>query len=95
MHRAYEIADQLTKNDINAAEIPAVSKEEAASDVWEKKDSKKSSGKKETPGQLSLFGAAESDYSEVIETLKNVDISQMTPISDMNKLYELQEMLKK
>ena len=35
------------------------------------------------------------DYSELIEALKAIDISQMTPMSAMNKLYELQEMLKK
>ena len=53
------------------------------------------SGKTETPGQLSLFGTSDADYSDVIEVLMGIDISQMTPMSAMNKLYELQEMLKK
>ena len=62
-------------------------------DVWERKATKKTA-KKDTPGQLSLFGVPECDYSDIIEALKSVDISQMTPMSAMNKLYELQEMLK-
>ena len=32
---------------------------------------------------------------ETVAALKGIDISQMTPMSAMNKLYELQEMLKK
>jgi len=87
LKRAYEIADQLTENDINASNISIAEKKEKSSNV-------KKSGKTETPGQLSLFGAPEDDYSNVIEALKGIDISQMTPLSAMNKLYELQEMLK-
>ena len=56
--------------------------------------SNKKSGKSETPGQISLFGAENTDYTEIIEALKSIDISQMTPMSAMNKLFELQEMLK-
>ena len=93
LKRAYEIADQLTENDINASNISTVEKYEKVSEVSETKSTKKS-GKTETPGQLSLFGVPSDDYSEVIEALKGIDISQMTPMSAMNKLYELQEMLK-
>jgi len=89
LRRAYEIADQLTQNDINTSDISTVAKREPSEGKTEKK-----SGKKETPGQLSLFGAQEADYSEVIDVLKAIDISQMTPMGAMNKLYELQEMLK-
>ncbi len=87
LKRAYEIADQLTENDINASNISFAEKKEKVINV-------KKSGKTETPGQLSLFGVPSDDYSEVIEALKGIDISQMTPMSAMNKLYELQEMLK-
>ena len=92
LHRAYEIADQLTKNDISTSEITSVQKE--TDKLKEKKLSQKTD-KKDTPGQLSLFGEPSEDYSELIEALKAIDISQMTPMSAMNKLYELQEMLKK
>ena len=87
LKRAYEIANQLTENDINASNISFAEKKEKITNV-------KKSGKTETPGQLSLFGVSENDYSDVIEALKGIDISQMTPLSAMNKLYELQEMLK-
>ena len=93
LRRAYEIADQLTENDINAAGISVAQKHTKPSEEKEAKCSKKS-GKTETPGQLSLFGADSTDYSDIIEVLKSIDISQMTPMSAMNKLYELQEMLK-
>lgn len=98
LRRAYEIADQLTENDINTAGVfkettAKLSAAEESVDAWERKSTKKS-GKKETPGQLSLFGEAENDYSEVVNALKCIDISQMTPMAAMNKLYELQEMLK-
>jgi len=98
LRRAYEIADQLTENDINTAGVfketaAKLSATEESVDAWERKSTKKS-GKKETPGQLSLFGEAENDYSEVVNALKCIDISQMTPMAAMNKLYELQEMLK-
>ena len=99
LRRAYEIADRLTQNDINASNVlrenitdDAMAQEEPV-DVWERKATKKTA-KKDTPGQLSLVGVPECDYSEIIEAVKSVDISQMTPMSAMNKLYELQEMLK-
>jgi len=93
LHRAYEIAEQLTENDINASEISVAGKKAKTLEEKETKNSKKS-GKTETPGQISLFGAESMDYSDIIETLKSIDISQMTPMNAMNKLYELQEMLK-
>ena len=96
LKRAYEIADQLTQNDINASNVlreAAPAAEDVSTD--QKVSNKRSAGKKDTPGQLSLFGALENEYFEVIEALRSVDISQMTPMNAMNTLYELQEMLKK
>ena len=102
LRRAYEIADQLTQNDINASHVlretaagyTAVQEQELTDSPAKKTVKKSAIGKKDTPGQLSLFGVDENDYADIIEALKSVDISQMTPMSAMNKLYELQEMLK-
>ncbi|MBP3608871.1 MAG: DNA mismatch repair protein MutS [Lachnospiraceae bacterium] len=61
----------------------------------EKKPAKKvSQGKNYLPGQLSLFAEPEEDYSEVIAALRSVEISRMTPLEALNRLYALQEMLK-
>ena len=61
----------------------------------EKKPAKKvSQGKNYLPGQLSLFTELEEDYSEVIAALRSVEISRMTPLEALNRLYALQEMLK-
>ena len=61
----------------------------------EKKPAKKvSQGKNYLPGQLSLFTEPEEDYSEVIAALRSVEISRMTPLEALNRLYALQEMLK-
>ena len=102
LRRAYDIAEQLTKNDINTSTVLRETQNEtggpcltaAKEAVSEALVRKASSGKKETPGQLSLFDSQESEHTEVIEALKAVDISQMTPLSALNKLYELQQMLK-
>ena len=80
LKRAREIADQLTDNDINV-QAPVIQ-------IKETKPVKQ----KETTGQLSLFD--EPDYSDVIEELKRLDISKVTPIDALNKLYALQEKIK-
>ena len=91
LQRAYEIADQLAQNDINTSGISVAQKE--------KKCTKKNDAK-DTPGQLSLFEETEEDIpdktkcSEAMDILKSIDISRITPIAALNKLYELQEMLK-
>ncbi|MBO5199591.1 MAG: DNA mismatch repair protein MutS [Lachnospiraceae bacterium] len=64
-----------------------------SSELLREKEPELSSGKKkkkpaEDPGQLSFF--APFDYEEVIETLKNVDLSRMRPIEALNLLDELQ-----
>ena len=80
LKRAREIADQLSDSDINV-QAPTVA-------IKDTKPSKQ----KETVGQLSLFDAP--DYSAVIEEIKALDISKVTPIDALNKLYALQEKLK-
>ena len=63
----------------------------------------KNIGKKRTeeaePVQISLFDtmgmvAEQPKKSEVEETLKKLDISNMTPMEAMNQLYELQKKCK-
>ena len=83
LQRAYEIADQLAEHDINATSII---KEETKPLVTKATASKK---KEEVSGQLSLF--SDLDFSEVIEELRTLDISRITPIEALNKLYVLQE----
>lgn len=83
LQRAYEIAEQLAQHDINAT---SVMKEESKLMTLKPTSSKK---KEEVSGQLSLF--SEPDFSEVIEELKTIDISRITPIEALNKLYVLQE----
>jgi len=80
LKRAREIADQLSDSDINV-QAPVVAIKET-----------KASKQKETVGQLSLFDTP--DYSAVIEEIKTLDISKVTPIDALNKLYALQEKLK-
>ncbi len=80
LKRAKEIASQLSEHDINV-KAPVFP-------VKEPKPVKQ----KETIGQLSLFDSH--DYSEVIEEIKTLDISKVTPIDALNTLYSLQKKLK-
>lgn len=52
--------------------------------------------KKQMEGQMDLFAEAAkaSQNSEVIEDIRKIDISRLTPIDAMNMLYELQRKLK-
>ena len=42
--------------------------------------------------QMSLFDTVKDD--DILEELKSVDLSNMTPIDALNKLYELQNKIK-
>ena len=86
LQRAYEIANQLAEHDINTSSII---KEEPKPTIAKSAPSKK---KEEVSGQLSLF--SDIDCSEIIEELKHIDISRITPIEALNKLYVLQEKVK-
>ena len=52
--------------------------------------------KKQVEGQLDLFEAAAkaSAHNEILEDIKKIDISRLTPIDAMNILYELQRKMK-
>jgi DNA mismatch repair protein MutS len=47
--------------------------------------------KSSKPWQLKLFDPETTDYSVVVDELKNLDIKNITPIQALNKLYELQK----
>ncbi len=80
LQRAKEISDQLTDHDITIRKTTFA----------EKKPSHFK--KKETEGQLSMFDVPE--YPEVIEEIRSIDISALTPLEALNKLYQLQQKIK-
>lgn len=86
IERAKEIVEELSANDIT----------EIAKNLTVKNAPKKS--KKKTHAdtvdleQISLFDTVKDD--DIIEELRNVDISSMTPLEAMNKLNELQNKVK-
>ena len=88
IERAKEIVEKLIENDI-ASVARGIEVETGSS----------SSGKKKKDhldevdlAQMSLFDTVKDD--DIIEELKNVDLSNMTPIDALNKLYELQNKIK-
>jgi DNA mismatch repair protein MutS len=85
LERARVIAEELGANDISniAANIPV----EAAV-----KKKKKSKPDEVDLAQISLFDTVRDD--DIIAELREADISHMTPIDAMNKLYELQNKVK-
>ena len=89
LKRAREIAAMLSKHDVNTAEIPLRKEEQS---LPEEKPGKLSR-RRETEGQLSLFGAP--DYAEIITELRELAISSMTPLDALNKLYAFQEKVKR
>lgn len=92
LKRAREIADSLAENE----EIRLSVKKKA-----EKiKPSKKGSKDETVPGQMSLFDMFSEKQSgltvseqekKALDTLRKLDLSNMTPIEAMNRLYELQK----
>ena len=83
--RAKEIAAELADHDINIT---------AAADIIPKvlENTTKTKRKKESDGQLSLFGNAEE--SSVVADIKALDLSNMTPMKALLYLNDLQERLK-
>ncbi len=97
--RAHEIADKLAQNDINTTDVLRDGLSEPSKEVKRASHGKNSVHGKmtETPGQMSLFGSPEvleNNYEDIIKVLKQLELANMTPIEAMNKLYELQGMLK-
>ena len=86
INRAKDIVNQLSANDITET-VKNISVEGQAS------------GKKKKPHldevdltQFSLFDTVKDD--DVLNELKELDISHMTPMDAMNKLYQLQNKLR-
>ena len=90
IERAKEIVEELTQNDITET-VKSITV-----DVPVKKSKKTKSPKKlddVDSNQISLFDAFNNmnlGSNEVIDEIKALDISNMTPIEALNKLYELQ-----
>ncbi len=86
--RAKEIVEELSANDITEITKNLTVKKSAA------KQGKKTSPSKDTleMEQISLFDTVKDDM--IIEELKNLDISSLTPLDALNKLNELQSKAK-
>ena len=83
--RAKEIADQLSDNDIT---------EKVQCITVDMKGEKKQSKHYDDVdlGQMSLFDTVKDE--DILNELKEIDISNLTPLDAMNTLYRLQNKLK-
>ena len=84
IERAKQIVEELSANDITA-----VTKNLAVETGTKKKKEKLD---EVDLAQMSLFDTVKDD--DILEELKNVDLSNMTPIDALNKLYDLQNKIK-
>lgn len=87
IERAKEIVDTLIQNDI-AAVARGITVDSGANNSKKKKEKLD----EVDLAQMSLFDTVKDD--DIIEQLRNVDLSNMTPIDALNKLYELQNKVK-
>ncbi len=85
--RAKEIVEELSKNDITE-----ITKNLTVHSVKNEKSKKKAKPSEMDLEQISLFDTVKDDA--IIEELRSVDVSRMTPLEAMNKLYELQNKVK-
>ena len=84
IERAKQIVEELRANDITAV-TKNLSVETGTKKKKEKLD-------EVDLAQMSLFDTVKDD--DILEELKSVDLSNMTPIDALNKLYELQNKIK-
>ena len=84
IERGKQIVEELSANDITA-----VTKNLTVETGTKKKKEKLD---EVDLAQMSLFDTVKDD--DILEELKNVDLSNMTPIDALNKLYELQNKIK-
>ncbi len=97
LKRAKEIVTVLSDNDIGTkAKASLIELHEQAADfaksesaVFMKSHKRKSELEM---NQLSLFGTSE--YDRILEEIRNTDLSALTPIDALNRLYSLQERVK-
>ena len=89
--RAREIADELAERDItkNAASIEVKQGGKAGDRAKSGKIDKDALN-----GQITMFGTEESEDAGITKTLRELNLSMMTPIDALNLLYKLQEQAK-
>lgn len=87
LKRAHEIAAMLTEN--GRQEIKAEPSEYYAVETDYEQEPVTNNM------QMSLFGALGNDYSDIINEIRNTDISNITPLDALNYLYKLQEKVRK
>ena len=101
LERAADILHTLENGDNGHHTVPAemgektkTAKQEQIKPPAEKvnQDPIQDSVKEETQ-QLSLFGELSENETEVIESLKQINLLEMTPMDALNTLYELQKQL--
>ena len=88
IERAKVIVNQLLANDITET-VRSISVETSAASGGKKK---KEHLDEVDLAQMSLFDTVKDD--DIIKELREVDISNMTPLDALNKLYELQNKVK-
>ncbi|MBR6020317.1 MAG: DNA mismatch repair protein MutS [Lachnospiraceae bacterium] len=92
LHRAEELVDQLTQNDIaeRAREIfrqtpPPQYDDEPVSWIPKHRDA--------APNQMSMFG--NSAYADIVERIREMNLQGMTPIDALNFLFKIQDEINK
>ena len=96
MARAREIADELAERDItkNASNIEVKQGGKAGSGAGNRSLGKAKVDKDSLNGQMTMFGTEESEDAGIAQTLRELNLSMMTPIDALNMLYKLQEQAK-
>lgn len=89
LSRAKEIVEVLSLNDINSKDRSSMI---VNGEVASKYSTPKPKKNDLEQNQMSLFCDRKSD--DLLQDIKNLDLSQLTPIQALNKLYELQEELR-
>ena len=84
--RAKEIAEELAEEDI------VIKQKENLSGMAENRKKKSKRYDEVDMAQISLFDTVKDD--DVLEELKNLDVSNMTPMDALNTVYRLQNKLK-
>ena len=89
LKRAQELVEQLSQNDLaeRTREIFRDVVVSAENSTWVPKH------KDAAPNQMSMFGNAA--YQEVIERIRELDLSGVTPIDALNLLYRIQDEINK
>ncbi len=91
LRRASEIVEQLSQNDLSERTREIFRQSENPDEVYTPAGWIVSKHKEAAAGQMSLFGST--DYSAIIEKLRGIPVSNITPIDALNTLYQLQKEL--